>query len=161
MGEEEKVTVYRLRYLFEHRLLPGWIYGSTGDFLGKLLQDGDYLYKRFDLLCRQYKVENPYSAGQFIVENSVEDEEITVLKMTFPVPEKMPLCYRVYLFSDRTLENVSYYCIEKTGIEGENDAVLCEWNRDGAHINYGKLNVEKEEDFDRCFSLYKGKAAPE
>lgn len=154
MEQKEKERNFRLRYLFEHRILPGWVYRDTEGFVESLLEQREYLYG----IAKEFYLENhaelPYGPEEFSLETIMEGDGRIVLKLDFPFPEQMPLCYHAYLFFDKKLEKIDYYSIEKSGID-EKEAVLCGWKQDGSHMNYGKLDLKDA--FNRCMELYEEK----
>ena len=42
------MTVYDIRYSFEHRILPSWFYKHKRQFAGLLLKDKNVLYEIID-----------------------------------------------------------------------------------------------------------------
>ena len=75
--------------------------------------------------------------------------EFALVEIRMPKPEGMPLCSRVYICHDNKFENIRYYTLE---ISFDTSYVLCGWEEDGAHINYGNV---PDADSERCKKVIK------
>lgn len=110
------------------------------------------MYTVIDDIFFEEGVENPYAENEFRIEVVKCDEEFMVIKIVFPEPEEEPLCYCSYLFVDKEMKNLKYFCIEKAN--GLEIAFVCSRTDSGQHMNYGNCSMEDKEDYERCLSIY-------
>ena len=82
---------HRIRYMFEHRLLPQWFFEEKESFVAPILKDKGILFEVLDQIFRKENVDNPYSPEQFNIEAAKLTEEVLMVKITFPEPEEEPL----------------------------------------------------------------------
>lgn len=143
---------YEIRYMFEHQLLPQWFFEKKFNFIMVLLEDKEFLYKASSAIFEEFEVENPYSKEDFKVETAKMAEEVMVVKMIFPKPEKEPLCYSSYLFFDKEFKKVSYFCIERG--DEEKCPFVCSWEPNGEHNNYGNCTFKNHNDFMSCADIH-------
>ncbi len=148
------MTLHDILYYYEHKLLPASLYEYKSDFVAILLKQKEVLYKVLNNIFHEERVENPYTENDFKLDVLQANDSLLVIKITFPEPIDAPLCYCSYLFIDRALENLNYFCVEKAaGICGE-QKYLCSWTADGAHANYGSCDLEENEIYLKCLSIY-------
>ena len=98
---------------------------------------------------------NPYTQEQFRTDAVSIDENLMVIKLLFPEPEKAPLCYYSFLFFDKSSEKINFFCIEKSSIEADPLPHLCGRSADGSHLNYGRGTFEEEDNFLKCVEIYR------
>ena len=152
------MTVYDIRYSFEHRILPAWFYKHKGQFTGLLLKDKNVLYEIIDDMFKDAEMENPFTRDDFDIVAARLSNEIMMLKIIFPAPDQEPLCYCSYLFFDQNFERTSYFCIEKGGSIEPDKPYVCGWTADGKHQNYGNCTFDENDDFLRCLNLHISKS---
>lgn len=141
-------------YNYEHRVLPTNFYKYKSDFIALILKRKDVLYKVLSDIFDEEGVDNPYSEEDFNLEILRADETLLVVQITFPEPMAEPLCYCSYLFVDKELENLKFFCVEKgTGIGGS-QKYICSWSAEGEHLNYGSYDLEANEGYLKCQSIY-------
>lgn len=145
---------HKIRYMFEHRLLPHWFFENKLSFIGMLLREKEILYRILNDIFEKEEEENPYTVDMFKVSSLKIADEIMMVKISFPEPEEEPLCYCSYLFFDKAFEKLGYFCIEKGNEEGGRCPFVCSWTREGAHRNYGQCSFENNGDFLRCSDIY-------
>jgi hypothetical protein len=142
---------YKVRYAFEHRLLPQWFFKDKEKVVLGLLHDKKVLYRIISEMYQEQGMEIPYSEDQFKVEAGKLTQEVMSLRFVFPEPEIEPLCYCSYCFFDKDFEKIGYYSIEKGGmLTGEPEAFACEVMPDGGHSNLGSCSPEGVEGYFRC-----------
>lgn len=146
------MNTHEIRYCFEHRILPRNFYEYKSDFFSLILKQTDVLYKVINDIFEEEGVKNPYTENEFGIEVMKRDEELLVIRLVFPVPEDEPLCYCSYLFVDKKLQKLKYFCIERGN--GTETVFVCSWTSDGRHINYGSCSLVGREDYERCLSIY-------
>jgi len=148
---------YQIRYRFEHTLLPVRLLRNTGEFV-KELKDSEnqraLLFRMISGVFASEDVKNPYQEDQFDVTVLLENDELTGIRLGFPLPEKAPLCYCGFLLFDREFQHIAYFTVEK-GID-DDSAFLCKWTLQGEHMNYGRVPPEAGADFQRCLKLHAG-----
>ena len=143
-----------IRYTFEHRILPLNFYEYRTDFIALLLKRKDIIFQVLNDIYREEKVENPYSKNDFEIKLVNMDEKFISIKLIFPYPEEEPLCYYSYLFIDKELQNLKYFCVER-GAKPE-DAYISLWTSAKDHINYGRCSIDEYECYKKCLQIYNG-----
>ena len=143
-----------VRYLFEHKLLPGWFFKDGEQFIGAVINDKHILFRIISGVFKDEKVDNPYSDEDFRVTGSKIKEDLTMLKFTFPEPEEEPLCYCSYLFFDKEFQKISYFCIEKGNELSDDMPFVCSWTEDGTHLNHGNCTFEDNNDLLTCLDIH-------
>lgn len=133
--EAEVPTLHQLRYHFEHKLMPAWLYQDKEQFLDYLAEHGCYeIWTNFLL---QNNLELVYTGDDFSEEVlPQEDENLMVIRVFLPKPEETPLCGRVYLCLDKATGDAAYFTVEY-GFFFSESWFLCGWLEDGNHQNYG------------------------
>lgn len=148
---------HRVRYKFEHRILPQLFFEDKAQFIGIILNDKDVLFRMIDEVFNDEKVPNPYSEDDFSIDAARITESVLMLKIIFPEPEEEPLCYCSYLFFDDKFEKLGYFCIEKGNEMSDFYPFVCSWTPEGKrvkHVNYGNCTFEDHNDFLRCADIF-------
>ena len=131
--EAEELTLFDVRYYFEHRLLPQRFYKAPEDTMESLRDSGLY-----DLWC-SYATENDflstYQEKDFSTRDMSQDSGMKILMLEMPRPEDTLLCYRIYLCVDPASGTAAYSTAEYDEYEGYYDegCLICGWNPDGTH----------------------------
>lgn len=141
-----------LRYFFEHQMLPDLFYRDGLKFTEKVTLDNRILFYMYDIGCRKYGIENPYTLEEFKVEKVQISENVRCIKVAMPAPEETPLCYNIYMFYHTDFSKAMYFTVEK-GKFG-NISFLCGWNNMQAHLNFGMYMNGDEAMLQYCESLY-------
>ena len=124
-------------------------------FIEAIAQDKAFVYRIFNDIYKKENVDNPYTQEQFRTDAVSIDENLMVIKLLFPEPEKAPLCYYSFLFFDKSSEKINFFCIEKSSIEANPLPHLCGRSADGSHLNYGRGTFEEEDNFLKCVEIYR------
>ena len=141
-------------YFFEHKLLPHMIFGEPVQASILIPNDSTVLYKICEDVYKQHGEEIPHSAEEFSAKGKKIDEKTFSLKMTFPYPQSVSLCYHSYMLFNDDFTKIAYFCLEKTA--QENDIpMLCGWDKEGTHFNYGKCSLEDGDDLARCIEIFR------
>ena len=145
------MTDYQIRFDFEHHVLPNAFFTNRLDFIGMLLMDKNSLFYVIKGMMEDKGLECPYTEDQFSIMPLRLNDEISLFTLTFPEPEKGPLCYKCYLFFDEEFSRAMYFCIEKNekGIP-----VVCAWNIKGEHVEYMPCSLEDLDDFRKCADIF-------
>ena len=146
-----------VRYIFEHQLLPTWFYVDKMAFVEMLIQSEGVIYRIISGIFDKEYVENPYKEDQFTVNGARLPDGLYMIRIGFPPPEEVPLCYCSYLFFDEAFEKTGFYCIEKGCVKDDGSAFICSWASDGSHINHGRCLLERKNVFIRCVELHYAK----
>lgn len=139
------------RFLFEHRILPGWLFGNTHDFVLQLIMDQEkYLMEILELCC-EYAKSNPYcKAEDFGVIVGHEGTDRVMVFVIMPEPEGEPECSRVFICFDENFKNAHYVTLET---REEGGAILGEWAPDEngqlAHREYGPAPEDSGEMYEK------------
>ena len=144
----------QMLYNFEHGLLPKWFYEEKRDFIGLIAQQPQALYSILSELYTRSEMDNPFTPDEFRVEPEQLNEDVAMLKIRFPKPPAAPLCISAVVVFDKTFEKVCYYSIEKGDEVTGGFPVVCSWEADGTHVNYGAESHDEDECLVKCVSLY-------
>ncbi len=135
--EASGVTLERMRYFFEHNVMPRYFHEDPQMMLDVLKENG--IYALWASLADENGVEYPYQEGDFTL-NWYEPDGMTVLQIGMPAPEVSPQCFRIYMAYDPASGSAGYYTIEYDNMLGE-AAFLCSWTADMTHMNYGGAEI--------------------
>ncbi len=135
-------------YLFAHRVLPSMFYDNPAAFIAGSLEDGAELARRVwdrvgqDFLEDEEEViasdgldvlpvkSPPYLGAVYVLPDPVEPVEAYMVCAIGKV--KKPF------FGDPTLKKPRFFTLELgDDLEGNSYCVLCEWAKDGSHLNLG------------------------
>ena len=141
-------------YSFEHDLLPKWFFETKKEFLGVICTQPQALHSILTELFARNGKENPYGPESFKVEPEQVREDIVMVKISFPKPPAAPLCISTIVIFDKTFEKVSYFCIEKGDDATGGFPVVCSWEADGRHINYGPESHDPDDCALKCVNIH-------
>ena len=147
-------------YYLEHRFIPETLFDEEHDLIRALATRENVLYEIFDGMCDEKKEQNPFSPEDFKVNSFHVRDDWFALDITFPSPERTPLCYAMYIFYKNDGSGKGCFTVERGKNEkGIECGFLCEWKQDKSHINYGpKLLSETEarDIFEDAFRIHTG-----
>lgn len=146
------MNVHEIMYTYEHNILPENFYEYGTDFIAVILKRKDVLYRVINEFFDEEKVDNPYKEEDFELDVMNCSEDFLAVKLTFPLPKQEPLCYCSYIFIDKELQKLNYFCIERG--DNSEEAYVCSWTKDRQHINYGKCSLSDQEDYEKCLNVY-------
>ncbi|MBO4862183.1 MAG: hypothetical protein J5535_04740 [Firmicutes bacterium] len=150
------MTVQQVLYHFQHRLLPMWFYDSPKEFVGVLSEKDTALFEILSELLARGEVENTFRAGEFKAEPVEVSDDAMALRIKYPKPQDAPLCFGAICFFNKDFDKLAFYTIEKgEDLEG-GFPVLCSWDEDGSHSNYGKVSPDPDEQLVECVDNYLG-----
>lgn len=150
----EKMDRHSIRYMFEHKLLPGYFYSDTERLLKMILLDKKVLFRIISDIFRGESVENPYKEEDFDAYPFKVTDEVRGVCINLPEPEEEPLCYRIYMIFNMTFDKLWYFTIEKGNEVGEDYPFVCAWTAEGGHLNLGNCTFEKDNDLIRCLDIF-------
>lgn len=157
VGELE-MTLYELRYYFEHELLPRYFFEYTVPFLEEIFEaytedtesNQNPLFDIIFEMAQEQEIDFPYNQEQYKAEIVGLNEDEVMIRIRLPEPEETILCSDIYLlFSIEDLSKKRYFTIELLERKKRrNYYCLCEWEEDGSHANYGLVsgNIAKIEE---------------
>ena len=151
-NNEKDMQRHSIRYFFEHKLMPEGFYKEKEKFIMLLLEDKEILFRTIDDLFNKQGFINPYTADQFDIDAAKLEDDVLIVKVTFPEPEEEPLCYCSYMLFTKDLEKKCYFCIEKG--QEEDFPFVCSWSPDGVHHNYGQCSFEEHDYLQRCVEMF-------
>ena len=131
--EASGVTLARMRYYFEHNVLPRYFHDDPANMLSVMKDVG--AYRLWASLADENGVDYPYQEEDFNL-RWYEPDGVTVLLIEMPRPETSPDCFRIYMVYDPAAGSAGYYTVEYDNFMGET-AFLCGWTADMTHMNYG------------------------
>ncbi len=145
--ENEPLTLFDVRYYFEHRLLRQIFYASPESTMESLREGG--LYERWNTYTAEIGFESEFEYDQFSTRDMMQDSGIQMLMLILPQPDATLLCYRIYLCYDPKTETAAYYTAEYDKYEGffDEGCLICGWSPDGSHHYYleGKILPDSED----------------
>lgn len=148
---------YKVRYIVEHRAIPEIFYREKAGLLNAILdKQGQFFSQLFDLVSQTAEDEEAmsYSEEDFNIEPRgfrCEDMNVYVIIVDMPKPQCSPLCRTLYFCYEETTETVKYYTSEKSI---ETPYMLCGWNDDQTHVNYGRAELDREKEFMQTARLF-------
>ena len=136
-----ELTLFEIRYYFEHRLLPQRFYYSPEAAMDSLRGNG--LYEMWRSYTAENTAEVAYKAEEFSTREMLKESGIIVLMLSMPEPADTLLCYRIYLCYDPETGTAAYFTAEYDKYEGYFDegCLLCGWNEDGTHRYYSESRI--------------------
>ena len=146
------------RYILEHNLFPQWFFSDRLNFAGAVVQkENNVPYDVMKNICKNEGVECKYKPEQYKVEFFKLDNNSFLIKLSFPEPENTPLCYRAYMLFNEEFTQASYFTAERSFDE---KVVLCAWDKDKSHINYGLFNGNEKQEMLKVIELYLSQFPP-
>lgn len=147
------MTISEVRKTFEHGILPGGFYRDRKNFIGMILHKKEVVFEILRDMYIEQGLECPYSSADFSVFSAKLSDDVSMLKLSFPEPEEVPLCYCSYLFFDKDFEKIMFCTVEK----GENTSypVAGVWTEQGDHISLGNCLTDDKDDFRICSVAYR------
>lgn len=146
------------RYQLEHGFLPSVLYSENGEHLIRsiLSRRGLFFVDVLSFLGRNDGYQCPYKESDFqfkpvLVGRDGDPNQFAVLEIDMPKPKFSPQCHRVYICHDARFSKFQYFTLEM-GFDG--GKVLCGWNADGVHLNYGSADDSEEELFHRIAGIW-------
>ena len=130
------MEIEKIRYHFEHKLLPSLYFQEDNKIILALIQDDGHLL--YDIQARVFQTcesEMPYHASQYHCHPYSIDEHLKMLALTMPEPETTTLCASIFLVFDDAVTKKCYFTVERS-IKGVN--LLCGWDEEQRHVNYGE-----------------------
>lgn len=140
-AEAEGPTLAQLRYYFEHNALPRYFYEDPANTMDVLAEVGAFTL--FASLGDENGIAYDYTEADFGQNLYAAADGTRVLQLDLPRPEVSPQCFRLYMFYNPDTQAAAYYTIEYENLLGES-AMLCGWDADGTHRNYGGADVPPE-----------------
>ena len=133
-----------------------WFYDSPKEFAGVLSEKPEALYEIFSTLLAQGGVENTFRVGEFKAEPMEVNDEAMAIRIKYPKPVDMPLCFGAVAFFNKDFSKLRFFTLEKgEDIEGI-FPVLCAWDENGEHFSYGTTSPDPDEQFVQCVDMYVG-----
>lgn len=137
--EDNKQSIQRVRYYFEHSILPRYFYDVPEEMLSAIGSAG--VFSLWKLICD----ENGYDANFYNEEDYVNrwysaDDGTVIVQVLLPEPDDNTLCYRVY-FVYNAEENVKGYYTAESDTFTPDSEFICSWTEDGIHRNFGTVDL--------------------
>lgn len=156
------MTLFEVRYYFEHKLLPKYYFEDTEPFLTEMLDaygsDGNnLLYDMISDMAKKREIDLLFDEEQYKVKIYQLEEDEFMIKISLPEPQESTLCSHIYLlFSVDDLSNKRYFTIELLEIKRKRKYYcLCEWEPSGFHVNHGYLPKSGAQIEDKIIELFK------
>ena len=130
------MTSYDVMYYFQHRLLPKCFFEDKAQFMMIVLKKQDLLYRvARDMYEKSIGDSFPYEESDFKTKVLYydDDTELTAVKISFPFPEREPLCFCALLIFDRNFEKQGFFTVECGSVPEESEPFLCSWTADQTH----------------------------
>lgn len=136
----------KLRYAIEHQILREHFF-SEPKKTAALVASENWIFLLYENVFKSQGIEMPYTPEDFSVKTAKISEQTCYACIELPEPEFVPLCYRIYILFDMDFRMLSYYTIER----GRKRGFLCEWDKNGNHINYHGVNTPMFDRKQRAF----------
>ena len=166
-GESEEAAPFfgsysenHIRYETEHKMLPYFFYSeNASNFIDNLLAyRGEYLEWLVDRNLSGREGYEPYFTAeeidvalQEIALSEGGDVAFTVVRVKMPEPAGCPECGYVFLCYDPGFGNRMYFTLEQSIMT---PWMLCGWDADDNHVNYGVADDEPESLMNAVIGLY-------
>lgn len=137
-------------YPFEHKLIPSVFYQKQDVFIKAVLSNKELLYQILNDMFIENEIENPYTPEDVPISVIKLHDTLFVLKITYPEPEEVPLCYCSYIFFTPEFNHLAYFCVEK----GEGHAFLCRWTQEESHEKFGEVAMDEQGQILQCLNIY-------
>jgi len=134
----------KTRYYLEHRLFPKWLFENKGKFIETLTKGReDFVFKVLQDMCIEDFISCAYKKEDFKVNTVKLEDDVYLIDIKMPEPEKSPLCYSIYMIFNKEEDNFGYFTLEKRiDAEKGKEALLCGWDKYEHHYNYGAVTLE-------------------
>ena len=140
-GETQASDLHNARYFFEHNMLPNEFFQNTEQLVSFLKKNGIYtLWQNF---ANSNGFDPFFSEEEFGFQELPQEDGADILLLTLPMPDRSPLCCRIYLCLNPQGEAAGYYTIEYDNYFGDK-WFMCSWEKDGKHMDYGVINTVQE-----------------
>lgn len=141
--EAAQPTAHEIRYYFEHRLLPQFLYEDPATILNYL--DAKGVFALWSSFTQNNGLDLIYSQEDFAQALIQKDDGTSMMLVFLPRPEDTPLCSRVYLCWNPETDKKGYYTVEYDNFFGES-WFLCGWSEEGTHLNFGGADALPDPD---------------
>lgn len=149
-----------IRYEAEHQMLPYFFYSENGQgFIDNVLTyQGEYLewLVERNLSTREgyapyFEADEIEVAVQECALSEGDDVAFTVVRVKMPEPTGCPECGYVFLCYDPDFGNRMYFTLEQSIMT---PWMLCGWNADGIHQNFGVADAEPDSLMNAVIGLF-------
>ncbi|MBR5095001.1 MAG: hypothetical protein IK095_07905 [Oscillospiraceae bacterium] len=148
----------QLLYAVEHQFLPQALFDEDADkmIVSILRGKGGFFPFLLELMGREQGYVCPYAPEEFKVEPQIFRSEpggpgVAMVEITFPEPVSPPLCRRAFICHDEDMGQVRYFTVEKSLFGPD---MLCSWDAERTHHNYGSAPETEREQIARVLELY-------
>lgn len=143
-----------IHYVITHITLKNFVLKDSDNFM-KVLMGGPDNLKCFlsamwnDIKSRNTELRNSQDKiyeSSFNVSIGVIDDNTKILTIVMPEVKEAPEATMVGVILG---ENLRYFTLEydKSKIDGSNIYILCEWEKNGNHLNYGSIKENTSDSF--------------
>lgn len=155
----------KIRYVFEHRLLPEMYFEDKEELIALLLEEeGILIYRLMHTLFRDEGMECPYTKEQFQTIFERRDELFLVV-IRMPQPEEKLLCSSIILIFDEKFQHMRYLTVEfsekvKKGGANRDIYMMGEWTSAGWHRLYGQCGNRMKSQLHMAVQIDRQKIKP-
>ncbi|MGI6212271.1 MAG: hypothetical protein ACOYJJ_06800 [Anaerovoracaceae bacterium] len=130
------------RYELEHQLLVTRFFHETGKLMQSIEQKGKdvftELYRRTDEAAAS---PDAYSADHFDAGVLEYEDDVIIIRVILPDPEKPSDCSLIYLITDPDYQPYRYLTVELTP---DGRYTMMNWTEDGNYIDFGDYDPRQE-----------------
>ena len=132
------------RYSIEHEVLPQMLFSEDGAALVQHIvnRKGDFLCDLYNKFCFEGEGEKGYPSSQFSVYPFMLSDDLAVVRIEPPAPERPPLCHSIYILHSVDFKSFRYFTVERAP---EDTRILGEWTPDRLHNDYGEVGSDSQE----------------
>lgn len=150
--------LFKLRYEFEHMLIPNWFYTQTEDFAEELKKSEDSVDKLFYKLCYDKNIKDEW-IGQYQCSFAFDKENnINALVIVCPKVEVSTNCKYIFiLYNDTNKLVLTYEYEDMISLFEANGGnyMICAWDENKMHRNYGRFKGDDFELIEKIKEIFK------
>lgn len=149
----------RCMYMVENVIVPKFFFEQTEDLVVNLMNDDELLMSFVDKAVEDTDFTNPYKPEDFKVSVNKIANQIYMIIIDYPEPEREPLCYSCVLIFDEGFKHRRLFSLEKGDSEAGRVPHICEWTPDRetgelTHVNFGMGVDDYDENIRKCIRLF-------
>ena len=154
--DEFLAKINKLRYQFEHVMLPTWFYLDKDKFTQALIDKTAIIDEIFFRMCNNENIFDIWIKGYKSI--YTQDGDLNAIIVTCPNCISTPQCNKIFMLWNN--EKRFYFALEFDDIMGKLTGVepyfiLCGWDENKKHCNFGEFNEDNEKLIERIKELFK------
>lgn len=148
-----------VRYMFEHVYLKDMFFAYEKEFITRILsrqeKGYDLVYELYTDFCEKRNTHNPFTRDEFYTSIHKIEDDLNLIIVTLPKPQKTLRCYYIMITYDDALEKLMYFTVEKSVVE-DGLPRLCRWEKE-EHVNIAEMELVVKDIVSKVVEVYKEK----